>query len=178
MPSDQPIAERNYHFDTEEVLRVVMGTDILRDNVRRRLLLITSRERFSLYRAIAKLIDSRAEAELAAMTEDRNLWRDAHDEDCPNLAMLETVQQERDLLKQQLAAAVGPDLSPALEAAEAVALADENERLRRVLIDIGHGVKLMVPEPQQSGLMRMIDAALAPAAQPSAEGTEAADGKA
>ena len=120
----------------------------------------------------------RLEAELAAMTEDRNLWRDAHDEDCPNLAMLETVQQERDLLKQQLAAAVGPDLSPALEAAEAVALADENERLRRVLIDIGHGVKLMVPEPQQSGLMRMIDAALAPVAHPSAEGTEAADGKA
>jgi hypothetical protein len=26
---------------------------------------------------------------LAAMTEDRNLWRDAHDEDCPNKAMLD-----------------------------------------------------------------------------------------
>lgn len=31
-------------------------------------------------------LPAKAEAQLAAMTKDRNLWRDAHNEDCPNLA--------------------------------------------------------------------------------------------
>jgi hypothetical protein len=31
---------------------------------------------------------------LAAMTEDRNLWQEAHDEDCPNKAALDEVQRE------------------------------------------------------------------------------------
>lgn len=35
-------------------------------------------------------------AELTAMTEDRNLWQQAHDEDCPNRAMIETLESERD----------------------------------------------------------------------------------
>lgn len=40
-----------------------------------------------------------AEAALAAMTEDRNLWQHAHDEDCPNKAALERVEAELARLK-------------------------------------------------------------------------------
>jgi hypothetical protein len=33
---------------------------------------------------------ARLEAQLTAMTVDRNLWQDAHNDDCPNKAMLDT----------------------------------------------------------------------------------------
>ena len=33
-------------------------------------------------------------AELAEMTADRNLWQDAHNDDCPNKAMVDTLTQE------------------------------------------------------------------------------------
>jgi hypothetical protein len=38
---------------------------------------------------------------LAAMTEDRNLWQGAHDEDCPNLASLAAAQKELQSLQEQ-----------------------------------------------------------------------------
>jgi hypothetical protein len=37
-----------------------------------------------------------AEKALAAMTEDRDLWQHAHDDDCPNKAALEQAEKERD----------------------------------------------------------------------------------
>jgi hypothetical protein len=43
-----------------------------------------------------------AESALAAMREDRDLWQEAHDEDCPNKASLETMREERDRAQDAL----------------------------------------------------------------------------
>jgi hypothetical protein len=40
------------------------------------------------------------EAQLAAMTKDRNLWQEAHDEDCPNAKAVEQRDQAEALLLQ------------------------------------------------------------------------------
>ena len=45
----------NYHFENDEVIAAITGTDYLRQNVQRRLMGWTSGEKWSLYRAIVKL---------------------------------------------------------------------------------------------------------------------------
>ena len=43
-----------------------------------------------------ELLD-KADTELAEMTADRNLWQDAHNDDCPNKAMVDTLTQELEM---------------------------------------------------------------------------------
>jgi hypothetical protein len=54
------------------------------------------------------------------MTADRDLWQQAHDEDCPNKAMLETV-------KEQLARMQQPVSEEELNDSDLCALADVGE---------------------------------------------------
>lgn len=48
--------EENFHFETPDVMKILSGTSYLRANVERHLSMMRSGERWSLYRAIAKLI--------------------------------------------------------------------------------------------------------------------------
>jgi hypothetical protein len=49
----------NYHFEDDEVLAAITGTEYLKENVSRHLHHMTSGEKWSLYRAIAALIAAR-----------------------------------------------------------------------------------------------------------------------
>jgi len=66
------------------------------------------RELESALRAAREERDRLKEA-LAAMTEDRNLWRDEHDEDCPNKAMF---LAERESRKQEAVWNRAKDVEP------------------------------------------------------------------
>jgi len=49
----------DYHFEDKQVIDAIQGTQYLKDNVDRHLHHMTSGEKWSLYRAIAKLISER-----------------------------------------------------------------------------------------------------------------------
>lgn len=55
-------------------------------------ILALNRRELQLRAAHARIAER--EKELAAMTEDRNLWRDAHNDDCPNLARIAELGEE------------------------------------------------------------------------------------
>jgi hypothetical protein len=73
----------DYHYEDAQVLAAIEGTDYLKQSIERKFLRGTSGEKWSLYRAIAKLASADLERQLAEMTADRNLWKDDHDGDCP-----------------------------------------------------------------------------------------------
>lgn len=53
----------NYHFETDEVLAATEGTEYLKQNILHHLRTMTSGERWSLYRAVAKLISEKGLSE-------------------------------------------------------------------------------------------------------------------
>jgi hypothetical protein len=50
-----PAQDKRFHFEDEQVMGALVGTDHLRNNVRQRLNHMTSGEKWSLYRAIVTL---------------------------------------------------------------------------------------------------------------------------
>lgn len=59
----------NYHFEDDQVMTAIVGTDYLKGNVRRHLNHMTSGEKWSLYRAIVKLAAEQTQAAQAAAYE-------------------------------------------------------------------------------------------------------------
>lgn len=51
------LVDRNYHFEDKEILDAIVGTDYLKGKIEHHLHILTSGEKWSLYRAIAKLIE-------------------------------------------------------------------------------------------------------------------------
>jgi hypothetical protein len=50
-----PLGDRSLHFEDAEVMAAMVGSEHLIDNVRNRLMFMTTGEKWSLYRAIVKL---------------------------------------------------------------------------------------------------------------------------
>lgn len=75
----------------------------------------------------------KAEAALAAMTEDRDLWKDAHDDDCPYRDELRAHMNDLGEILLAIADAVG---DPKMDAVKAVAaLREERDALADALED-------------------------------------------
>jgi hypothetical protein len=52
-----PLGDSRFHFEDKQVMDALVGTEYLRTEVQRRIQFMTTGEKWSLYRAVAKLID-------------------------------------------------------------------------------------------------------------------------
>lgn len=57
-----PLGDRTHHLETDDVMAAIEGTEYLKGHVANKLHLMTSGERYSLYRAVVKLVDERRAA--------------------------------------------------------------------------------------------------------------------